>query len=98
MTYCLLTVDFSKAFDCVRHSTLMQHMDLLQLSDNIHNCLRHHFEARDHVTRKKCHLEERRQKVEFARLRSSGKDDTTQFCGGDSRHSIKFYRLEYRHT
>src|SRR6218665_3785110 len=31
--------------------------------------------------------QERRQGVEFARLRSSGNDDATQFSRGDSRHS-----------
>ena len=47
----MFTVDFTKAFDSVKHMPLMQKMELLQLPDHIYNWLVHYFEARGHSTR-----------------------------------------------
>ena len=43
-------IDFSKAFDSVRHSTLMEKFALLSLSDNIYNCIASFLSERSHVT------------------------------------------------
>src|SRR6218665_1716602 len=47
----MFTVDFTKAFDSVKHMPLMQKMELLQLPDHIYNWLVLYFEARGHSTR-----------------------------------------------
>jgi hypothetical protein len=43
-------IDFSKAFDSVRHSTLMEKFALLSLPDNVYNWIRSFFNAHSHVT------------------------------------------------
>jgi|SRR6218665_440510 len=47
----LASVDFTKAFDCVKHMPLMQKMNLLDLPDCIYNWMVHYFESRGHSTR-----------------------------------------------
>src|SRR6218665_1471705 len=47
----LFTVDFSKAFDSVKHQSLFEKKESLQLPDHIHNWLVRYFESRGHVTR-----------------------------------------------
>src|SRR6218665_212417 len=46
----LFIVDFSKAFDSVKHQSLFEKMESLQLPDHIHNWLVRYFESRGHVT------------------------------------------------
>ena len=43
-------LDFSKAFDSVRHSTLLEKLALLQLPDDLYNWLVDFFEHREHCT------------------------------------------------
>jgi len=43
-------IDFSKAFDSVRHSTLVKKFALLYLSDNIYNWIGSFFSEHSHVT------------------------------------------------
>ena len=45
IVYCL---DFSKAFDTVRHSTLMEKIAMLQLPDRVYNWMVDFFEHRKH--------------------------------------------------
>ena len=45
-----LLLDFSKAFDTVRHSTLLQKIALLDLPDFVYNWLVDFFEGRSHCT------------------------------------------------
>ena len=47
----LATVDFSRAFDCVKHMPLMEKMNLLELPDCIYNWMVRYFESRGHSTR-----------------------------------------------
>src|SRR6218665_1898240 len=47
----LATVDFSRAFDSVKHMPLMEKMNLLELPDCIYNWMVHYFESRGHSTR-----------------------------------------------
>jgi len=47
----LVSTDFTKAFDSVRHSTLMQKMAVIDLPDNIYNWIANYFEQRGHVTK-----------------------------------------------
>src|SRR6218665_3181957 len=47
----LVSTDFTKAFDSVRHSTLMQKMSVIDLADNIYNWIANYFEQRGHVTK-----------------------------------------------
>src|SRR6218665_3758395 len=47
----LVSTDFTKAFDSVRHSTLMQKMVVIDLPDNIYNWIANYFEQRGHVTK-----------------------------------------------
>ena len=50
--YCIrLALDFSKAFDAVRHHTLFDKMAQLDLPDHVHNRLVHFFEAHSHQTK-----------------------------------------------
>ena len=44
-------LDFSKAFDKVRHHTLIDKMAQLDLPDHVHNWLVHFFEAHSHQTK-----------------------------------------------
>src|SRR6218665_2305719 len=47
----LVSTDFTKAFDSVRHSTLMQKMAVIDLPDSIYNWIANYFEQRGHVTK-----------------------------------------------
>src|SRR6218665_965367 len=47
----LASVDFTKAFDCVKHMPLMQKMNLLELPDCIYNGIVRYFESCGHSTR-----------------------------------------------
>ena len=47
----VLAFDFSKAFDTVRHSTLMNKLATMQLPDSIYNWVRDFFTDRHHCTR-----------------------------------------------
>lgn len=47
----MVTVDFSKAFFCVKDLPLMQRMSLLELLDCIYNWTVRYFEFRGHSTR-----------------------------------------------
>src|SRR6218665_2019508 len=47
----LISTDFSRAFDTVRHQTLMEKMATLDLPDHIFNWLANYFNQRGHVTR-----------------------------------------------
>ena len=47
----LATVDFSRAFDCVKHMQLMEKMNLLELRDCIYNWMVRYFESLGHSTR-----------------------------------------------
>ena len=47
----LISMDFSRAFDIVRHSTLMQKMLPMDIPDHIFNWLVNYFEGRGHRTR-----------------------------------------------
>lgn len=45
----LVSIDYSKAFDSVRHSSLMQKMSVMDLPDNIYSWIANYFEKRGHV-------------------------------------------------
>ena len=47
----LFSVDFTKAFDSVKHMTLVQKLQLLDLPDHVFNWLVDYFEGRGHATR-----------------------------------------------
>ena len=47
----VIAFDFSKAFDTVRHETMMSKMASLELPDNIYNWLHDFFTSRHHCTR-----------------------------------------------
>jgi hypothetical protein len=47
----LIALDFSKAFDTVRHSTLLAKFDKFHLEDNIYNWLVDYFAGRKHCTK-----------------------------------------------
>ena len=47
----LLSIDFSKAFDRVKHQTLVKKMELLDLADHVFNWLVDYFDNRGHATR-----------------------------------------------
>src|SRR5688572_27824019 len=47
----VISMDFSKAFDTVRHSTLMSKLGSLDLPDEIYNWLVNYFQERDHITK-----------------------------------------------
>src|SRR6218665_3433750 len=46
----IVSMDFTKAFDSVRHSTLMEKMAALDIPDNIYNWVVNYFKDRDHIT------------------------------------------------
>ena len=50
-TAVLLTLDFSKAFDRVRHKTLLEKYAMLDLEDCVYNWIVSYFEDRGHVTK-----------------------------------------------
>lgn len=47
----VIALDFTKAFDTVRHFTLLEKMARLQVSDQIFNWIVHFFERREHCTK-----------------------------------------------
>lgn len=47
---CIIALDFSKAFDTVRHSTLLEKMAKLELPDNVYNWLVDFFYGHAHCT------------------------------------------------
>ena len=47
----IVSTDFTRAFDTVRHSTLMQKMAILDLPDNIYNWIADYFEQHGHLTK-----------------------------------------------
>jgi hypothetical protein len=47
----IISMDYSKAFDTVRHSTLMDKIAQLNIPDNIYNWIAEYFYERKHVTR-----------------------------------------------
>src|SRR6218665_1965094 len=47
----LFSFDFSKAFDSVKHKTLVENMELLDLPDHVFNWLVDYFDNRGHATR-----------------------------------------------
>ena len=47
----ILSFDFAKAFDTVRHESLMNKMAQLQLPDNIYNWIKNYFDEHYHCTR-----------------------------------------------
>jgi len=46
-----VTLDFSKAFDCVRHATLLGKMADLDIPDNVYNWLVSYFSQHSHCTK-----------------------------------------------
>ena len=55
----MLTLDFSKAFDMVRHKTMFDKFSKLDINDKIYNWLTSYFEGRDHTTKFKGHISEK---------------------------------------
>jgi len=47
----VFALDFTKAFDMVRHSTLLEKMASLNLPDEVYNWILHFFTGRSHATR-----------------------------------------------
>ena len=47
----LISLDFSKAFDRIRHKTLLDKFDKLDIDDNIYAWLCSYFEDREHSTK-----------------------------------------------
>jgi len=47
----VIAVDFSKAFDMVRHATLLDKMAQLSIPDNVYNWLVDFFQDRSHCVR-----------------------------------------------
>jgi len=47
----VISLDFSKAFDTVRHSTLLDKLDCLKLPDEVYNWLVDFFEGHSHCTK-----------------------------------------------
>ena len=47
----VIALDFSKAFDTIRHSTLLQKCSDLPISDNVYNWLVNYLEQRNHCTK-----------------------------------------------
>ena len=46
----IISLDFTKAFDTVRHQTLLQKMCSLDLLDHIYNLVVNYFNNRNHIT------------------------------------------------
>ena len=53
-TVILISLDFSKAFDRVRHASLFTNLDKLNIHEHVYNWLMSYFEDREHRT-KFCH-------------------------------------------
>jgi len=47
----VFALDFSKAFDMLRHSTLLEKMACLDLPDEVYNWILHFFTGRSHTTK-----------------------------------------------
>jgi hypothetical protein len=47
----LIAVDFSKAFDCLRHSALAEKLAKLNMPDNVHNWMVHFLNGHSHCTK-----------------------------------------------
>ena len=47
----VISLDFSKAFDRIRHKTLFENMDELDIDDHVYNWLLSYFEDRQHCTK-----------------------------------------------
>jgi len=47
----VITVDFSKAFDTLRHASLLQNMAQLSIADNVYNSLADFFQGRNHCVK-----------------------------------------------
>src|SRR6218665_4079836 len=47
----LVSTDFTKAFDSVRHSTLMHKMAVIDVPDNIYNWIANYSEQRGHLSK-----------------------------------------------
>jgi len=45
----VIALDFSKAFDTVRHSTMLHKMDQLDISDNVYEWLVDYFRGHTHT-------------------------------------------------
>ena len=69
----ILSFDFAKAFDTVRHESLMNKMAQLQLPDNIYNWIKNYFDEHYHCTRL-------RRKM-FSCCRSEGQCDSRFWAG-----------------
>jgi len=48
---CLIALDFGKAFDTVRHDTLLSKMALLNIPDPVYNWLVDFFQDHEHCTK-----------------------------------------------
>jgi len=47
----VIALDFSKAFDTVRHSTLLEKLAMLNLPDEVYNWLKNYFDGLSHSAR-----------------------------------------------
>jgi len=47
----VIALNFSKAFDTIRHATLMEKMANLQMPDNIYNWIKDFFDGHSHCTK-----------------------------------------------
>ena len=47
----LVSMDFSRAFDTIRHQTLMEKMAVIDLPDHIYNWMAKYFNHRGHTTK-----------------------------------------------
>ena len=47
----IISMDYSKAFDTVRHSTLMDKTTQMNIPDNIYNWIVEYFDERSHITK-----------------------------------------------
>ena len=49
-TVVLLSLDFSKAFDTVRHAALFEKLEKMSIDDNIYNWMVSYYDQREHST------------------------------------------------
>jgi hypothetical protein len=47
----IISTDYSKAFDTVRHSTLAEKLNRLDISDHVYNWIVNYLKNRGHITR-----------------------------------------------
>ena len=59
-TVVLLSLDFSKAFDRVRHGSLLENFAQLEIPDEVYNWISSYLEGREHVTKNRGSTSERR--------------------------------------